>query len=255
MTTVTEKRPSLENLIEGSNLGLEVLHPGGLELTRELAQICGARAGSSVLDIASGTGETACFLVQSFGCSVVGLDASDYMIERARSKAAERGLDIQFKMGDAHELPFESGTFDVVISECTTCILDKERAIREMVRVARSGGSVGIHDICWTENTPEAHKRRLAEIEGERPETLAGWKALFERAGLENVATVDKSDLIPGWSKALKHQMGIIGQLKIAAKVIGSWGLAGYRTVRESERIFQSDTTGYGIIVGWKPST
>ena len=47
-------------------------------------------------------------------------------------------------MGNAHNLPFDMDSFDVVISECTTCILDKERAIAEMVRVTKPGGYVGI---------------------------------------------------------------------------------------------------------------
>lgn len=60
--------------------------------------------------------------------------------------------------------------FDAVISESTTCILDNDRAIREMGRVVKPGGYVGIHDLCWKEGPSEYLKRRLAELEGERPE-------------------------------------------------------------------------------------
>lgn len=244
-----ENRPSLENLIESEDLGLEILHPGGLDITKELAELCHIDRGAKVLDVASGTGESACYLAENFGCSVVGVDASEHMIEKAREKARERGLNIEFKKGDAHNLPFGDDAFDVVISECTTCLLDKERAIREMVRVAKPGGYVGIHDICWRGNTPESLKQRLAEIEGERPETLEGWKGLFERAGLREVIAVDKSYLIPGWRKEIKKRIGVTGQAKIFLTVIKNWGISGYKTVRESERIFQSKYVGYGIIV------
>ena len=247
-----ENRPSLENLIESEDLGLEVLHPGGLKITEELAKLCHIGKNKNVLDVASGTGESACYIAENFQCRVVGVDASEYMIERANKKAKERGLNIEFKKGDAHHLPFDDNTFDVVISECTTCLLDKERAIREMVRVTKPGGYVGIHDVCWKGDTPGYLKQRLAEIEGERPETLEGWKKLFEKAGLKDVITVDKSHLIPGWGKEIKKKIGLIGQLKIFFKVFKNWGIKGYKTIRESERIFQSKYMGYGIIVGRK---
>jgi ubiquinone/menaquinone biosynthesis C-methylase UbiE len=183
MTSAHERPPSLENLIESVDLKLEVLHPGGLEITKELAELCHVSKDTKVLDVSSGTGESACFLAEQFGCEVTGVDVSDYMVEKSRRKSKERGLNIAFKRGDAHNLPFEDNTFDAVISECTTCLLDKERAISEMVRVARSGGFVGIHDVCWKDDTPEHVKQELAELEGERPETLDGWKRLFEQAG------------------------------------------------------------------------
>jgi len=245
--------PSLENLIESEDIGLEVLHPGGLEITRELAELCRIQKNKKVLDVASGTGESACYIAENFGCEVVGVDTSEYMVERAKRKAMDRGLSIEFRKADAHNLPFKDNTFDVVISECTTCLLDKEKAISEMVRVVKSGGYVGIHDVCWREGTPEEVKHKLADIEGERPETLEGWKILFERAGLKEVIAIDKSHLMYGWGKEIKKKIGIVGQIKIFLKVIKNWGIPGYKAVRESERIFQSEHIGYGIIMGRKP--
>jgi SAM-dependent methyltransferase len=110
MAQVDNNRPSLENLIENENLGVEILHPGGLEITNELALMCQVGKETTVLDVASGTGESACYLAEHFGCHVVGVDASDYMIERAKQKAAARGLYIEFHHGDAHELPFDDNT-------------------------------------------------------------------------------------------------------------------------------------------------
>lgn len=254
LSTAQKKRPSLENLVENEDLGLDILHPGGLDLTQQLARLCQIGQDTSVLDVASGTGESACYLAEELGASVVGIDVSDFMIERAKKKAEQRNLEIEFEKADAHQLPFGDETFDRVISECTTCVLDKERAIREMVRVVKPNGYVGIHDICWKQDTPEQIRFRLAEIEGERPETLEGWKTLFEKAGLVDVKTVDRSLLIPRWMKGIKKKLGISGQLKIFLKIIRIWGIRGLRDVWESERIFQSQYTGYGIIVGRKPN-
>jgi arsenite methyltransferase len=252
-TKTEQRKPSLEVLVESEDFGLDILHPGGMDITQELAWLCRVGKGVSVLDVASGTGESACYLAESLGAHVVGIDISDHMIESARRNAGQRGLKIEFKKGDAHELPFDDNTFDTVISECTTSLLDKEIAIHEMARVVKQNGYVGIHDICWKQDTPERMKKRLAEIEGEKPETLAGWKALFEKAGIGDVKTIDRSMLIPPWMKGIRKKLGYSGQLKIFLKIVRKWGIRGLMNVLESERIFRSKYIGYGIIVGRKP--
>jgi ubiquinone/menaquinone biosynthesis C-methylase UbiE len=245
--------PSLERVVESGILPIETLHPGGLEITRELAELCQVSQGHRVLDVASGNGETACFLAEQFHCQVVGVDGSDFMVDRAKQKARSRHLEIEFRQGDAHDLPFADGEFDAVISECTTCILDKQRAIREMARVARPGGHVGIHDLCWREDTPDSLKERLVELEGERPETLDGWKSLFEKAGLSDVVTQDRTALIPAWTKDVKKQLGLTGQVKVFWKILQKWGFTGIVQIKKSEHIFSSKHMGYGLIVGRKP--
>ena len=252
MIAPKKMQPSLENLVESEDLGFEILHPGGLEITRELANLCRIGKDSYVLDVASGTGESACFLAETFGARVVGMDGSDLMVERAQEKARRRNLAVEFKKGDAHQLPFEENTFDAVISECTVCILNKEKAIQEMARVVKPNGYVGFHDICWKEDTPERMKTRLAEIEGEEPETIDGWKALCQKLGLKDVQAIDRSSLIPIWMKETTSHLSLASIGKIVIKVLRIWGFSGLLDVWESERIFQSKYTGYGIVVARK---
>ena len=95
---------------------------------------------------------------------------------------------------------------------------------------------------------------RLKEIENESPETLEGWKKLFCNAGLENCSATDKSHLMPTWMKSSKQSLGFSGQLRIGIKVFQKWGITGVKTIMESEKIFKSPFTGYGIIVGRKPA-
>lgn len=255
MNSARKQRPSLESLIESEAIGTEILHPGGLEITAELARMCGIGKESSVLDVASGTGESACFLAEALGAAVTGIDNSRFMLDRASTKAAGRGLPVAFVHGDAACLPFADGSFDAVISECTTCLLDKQHAIAEMVRVVRPGGWVGIHDICWQPHTPERLRQRLAVLEGERPETLAGWLALFQEAGLVNIEGVDKSPLLPAWTRSMARRLGIGGRWRIFRKMFKAWGLRGLLDAWQSERIFRDRHTGYGIIVGRRPES
>jgi SAM-dependent methyltransferase len=252
MASKHKSKPSLENLVESVDLGIEILHPGGLEITGELAELCHIGKDTTVLDVASGTGESDYYIAEKFGSRVTGVDASESMIERARKKAVGRKSRVEFIKGDAHNLPFDDGVFDMVISECTLCLLDKERAIREMVRVAKTGGCVGFHDIAWKERTPKHLKERLAKLEGERPETLAGWKSLFEKAGLVDVRVIDKSYLIPGWMKGTRKELGLSGLLRVALRAIKNWGLGGLVRILGTERIFQSRYMGYAIVVGRK---
>lgn len=248
-------KPSLENLIETENIGLEVFHPGGLEMTRELADLCHIGKGTRVLDVASGTGESACYLTETSGARVTGVDKSEYLLQRARDKAALRNLEIEFKWGDAQQLDLPDDSFEAAISECTLCLLDKKRALNEMIRVTKPGGYVGIHDVCWLPDTPDRLKEQLAELESERPETLIGWQTLFERAGLTNIQTSDRSSAIADWTRTIKRSLGVRGQLELFRKIWRSWGLSGVYRVMQSERIFRSRYTGYGIIVGLKKTT
>ncbi len=245
--------PSLENLIETLDLGGEVLHPGGLDITRELAALCHIESTSRVLDVASGPGEPLCFLAETFHCKGVGVDSSETMVRRAQKKAEERHLPVIFQQGDAHHLPFDADTFDLAISECTICLLDKETALKEMVRVVKLGSYVGFHDLFWKETAPEPLKRRLAEIEEEYPETMEGWKRLAQRGGLVDVVAVDKASLIPQWTKEFKKRLGMLGQLSAIWQVAKRWGIRGLLTIMESERIFRSEHMGYCLIAGRKP--
>jgi arsenite methyltransferase len=253
MQPSTTDRPSLEALIESGMLEVESLHPGGLDLTRELTELCNVRNGTVVLDVASGTGETACLLAEQLSARVHAVDQSDELIRRAGTKAKARGLEVEFRKADAAQLPFGDSKFDAVLCECTLCLLDKTRVLREMVRVTRSGGCVGMHDLCWKEGVPDPMKRTLAEIEGERPETLEGWQNLFEQAGLVHVRTVDKSAIVDGWIRESRKKLGMIGRLSLTGKVVGRWGISGARKVLRSERVFTSGYLGYGIVVGTKP--
>jgi len=245
-------KPSLESLIESEDLGIEGLHPGGLAITRELAGLCGITAGTRVLDVASGTGESACFLGSSLGAEVVGVDLSAHLVQRARDKAAKRGLSVEFRQGDALALEFDADTFDAVISECSLCLLDKEQAIAEMVRVAKPGGHVGMHDVCWSDDTPDRLKRRLARLEGEVPETGSGWRSLFERAGLIDVAMTDKPQLVSRWTESIKRSLGLRGRFRVFLKAARRWGLSGVLGILGSERVLSDRHIGYVIVVGRK---
>ncbi len=122
------------------------LHPGGERLTLRLAELAGAGPGARVLDVACGSGATALLLARERGCVTVGVDLGARAIERAT--AAAGGERASFLLGDAEALPLPDASFDVALSECSLCTFpDKPRAIAELTRVVRPGGTIAIADV------------------------------------------------------------------------------------------------------------
>jgi ubiquinone/menaquinone biosynthesis C-methylase UbiE len=109
----------------------------------------GIRAGERVLDVACGTGNTA-LMARARGAVVTGLDLTPDLLAVARTRAAEAGYDdITWQEGDAENLPFPDGSFDVVVSSCGLMFApDQQKVANEVARVTRRGGRIAIQ--AWT---------------------------------------------------------------------------------------------------------
>ncbi|HEY3541647.1 MAG TPA: bifunctional demethylmenaquinone methyltransferase/2-methoxy-6-polyprenyl-1,4-benzoquinol methylase UbiE [Gaiellaceae bacterium] len=101
------------------------------------------RSGDRVLDACCGTGDLA-IGARKRGCDVVGLDFSPAMLERARRKDA----DVEWVQGDALALPFDDASFDAAtVGFGVRNVDDLEAGLRELRRVLKPGGRVGILEI------------------------------------------------------------------------------------------------------------
>jgi ubiquinone/menaquinone biosynthesis C-methylase UbiE len=102
------------------------------------------RRGERVLDLSTGTGWTS-RLVARRGAIVTGADIAGDLLAAARAKANEEGLKIDYQIGDAENLPFETGSFDAVISTCGIMFAARqEAAAAELARVVRKGGRIAL---------------------------------------------------------------------------------------------------------------
>jgi SAM-dependent methyltransferase len=113
-----------------------------------LCEAVDVRAGQRVLDVATGSGNTALAAARR-GCGVTGLDYVPALLQRGEARATAEGLAVTFQEGDAEQLPYADGAFDVVLSTFGAMFApDQEQTARELLRVCRPGGKVGMAN--WT---------------------------------------------------------------------------------------------------------
>jgi ubiquinone/menaquinone biosynthesis C-methylase UbiE len=120
-----------------------------LQITGEaLCEAVDLRSGERVLDVACGNGNAALAAARRFA-RVTGVDYVPALLARAGARAAANGLPLEVREGDAEALPFPDGAFDVVLSTFGVMFApDQERAARELLRVCRHGGRIGLAS--WT---------------------------------------------------------------------------------------------------------
>jgi SAM-dependent methyltransferase len=117
-----------------------------LPLGPRLVDACGIGPGDRVLDVAAGTGNAA-IPAAARGAHVIAGDLTPELLEAGRRRA--EGLDIEWVTADAERLPFESESFDVVMSSIGVMFAPHhQRAADELVRVCRPGGTIGL--VSWT---------------------------------------------------------------------------------------------------------
>jgi SAM-dependent methyltransferase len=120
------------------------LWPVGARIVQRMAIAPGER----VLDLACGTGNAGIRAAQA-GADVIGVDLTPELFDAGREAAAEAGVELEWVEGDAEELPFDDGSFDVVLSTFGCMFAPRhDVTARELVRVLRPGGRFGI--CSWT---------------------------------------------------------------------------------------------------------
>jgi SAM-dependent methyltransferase len=104
--------------------------------------------GQRLLDLATGTGAVA-ELAAATGAEVVGVHIAPALIEQARKRAAERDLEIDYRVGDVEALELEDASVDLVASTCGVMFAPDHQAVaRELARVTKPGGRIAL--ACWT---------------------------------------------------------------------------------------------------------
>jgi SAM-dependent methyltransferase len=134
-----------------------------------LAEAVDVRSGERVLDVAAGNGNATLAAARRFA-DVTSTDYVQALLDKGRGRAAAEGLNVRFEVADAEALPYEAGSFDVALSTFGVMFApDHTSAARELIRVVRPGGRIGMAN--WT---PEGFIGRLFKIIGSHVAPPAG---------------------------------------------------------------------------------
>ena len=115
----------------------------------------------NLLDVGTGPGIVA-FLLAELGHDVTGVDLSEEMLRKAMENATHFDLPVEFKQGDAENLPFTDESFDAVVNRYVLWTLpNPEKAIADWTRVLKSGGKIVIVDGNWSLYIDSSLKRRI----------------------------------------------------------------------------------------------
>ncbi|HAV76263.1 MAG TPA: arsenite S-adenosylmethyltransferase [Anaerolineae bacterium] len=150
--------------------------------------------GQTVLDLGSGAGLDCFLAAKKVGETgkVIGVDMTPEMLERARSSAKRLNLtNVDFRQGYLEELPVESNTVDVIISNCVINLSpDKEKVFAEAFRVLNAGGKLAVSDIVTEGELPDPIRNSLSAWAG----CVAGavevndYIAMMKRVGFNDVS-------------------------------------------------------------------
>lgn len=175
----------LQSVSPEANLGLGCGNP---------MVFAGLKEGETVVDLGSGGGLDCLLAAKRVGESgtVIGVDMTPEMLERARAAAERSGAaNVTYRLGEIEALPLADASADVIISNCVVNLSpEKSRVFAEAFRVLRPGGRVAISDIVAERSSTEAERADMelysACISG--AETREAVEALLREAGFEQIS-------------------------------------------------------------------
>lgn len=211
----------LDSVPDASNLGLGCGNPLG---------IAGLKEGETVVDLGSGGGLDCFLAAKAVGSSgrVIGVDMTGEMISRARKNAAAVGAtNVEFRLGEIEQLPVESDSVDVVISNCVLNLSpDKQRVFAEAFRVLKPSGRLAISDVIARINIPEEIRNDPALhtgcVAGAVTSTEIG--RMLDEVGFERVRIKPKnesSEFIQGWVPGMRVDEYVVSATIEAVKPAG----------------------------------
>jgi arsenite methyltransferase len=165
--------------------------------------------GETVLDLGSGGGIDVLLSARRVGPTgkAYGVDMTDEMLRLARENAAKAGAaNVEFLKGLIEDVPLPDESVDVVISNCVINLsTDKDRVVREMFRVLRPGGRVGVSDVVADDHLSVADRAERGSFVG----CIAGalsfseYRAALSAVGFGDIEIAPTQELTDGMYGAI----------------------------------------------------
>jgi ubiquinone/menaquinone biosynthesis C-methylase UbiE len=150
LSAIKKEKGGLENLTVDDLIAIDGFHIRGRKSTIELADMLNLDAAHRVLDIGVGSGGTARYLADRFGCRVIGIDLTFSYAALAAELAEHVGLSAQtaYACANGTALPFKGESFDVAWTDHIQMnIPDKTQYIKELHRVLKPSGKIALHEV------------------------------------------------------------------------------------------------------------
>jgi ubiquinone/menaquinone biosynthesis C-methylase UbiE len=168
---------------------------------RRLHELLGPKRFASVCDVACGPGHLALSFAGK-ASRLVGVDAAPNMLRQFEKLAEARGVKVETVHACAEAVPLPTNSFDVVVSRLAPHHFpDAAKAVREMARLAKAGGSVAVIDLEGDENPALDDLNHEIEMLHDpthvRSHTAARWREFFEASGLAIEALESKQTEMP----------------------------------------------------------
>ncbi len=190
----------------------------------------GAAARGRLIDIACGPGVVTAALAPN-AAAVVAFDATEPMLAKARARCAKAGIrNVEFKIGDAENLPFAEAEFDGAVTRAAVHHFARpQRAFDEMFRVLRPSGAVVIADVVSSEDADESRLHnaieRLRDPSHVRMLPASELDACVRRAGFCDLeaATWDMDRELDEWL-AIVSDPARVEPIRIVARTLAEAG-------------------------------
>ncbi len=188
---INDDYAQVEGYVRAADLGL------GCGVPTEYA---GIKKDDTVIDLGSGAGNDAFIARHLVGEDghVIGVDMTPDMVSSAIENGAKLGFrNVEFRLGEIEDLPIDSNSADVVLSNCVLNLVpDKEKAFSEIYRILKPGGHFCISDVVLQGNLPEAAQRDAELYVGCVSGALQedDYLAIIQNSGFRDINIVTKKE-------------------------------------------------------------
>jgi ubiquinone/menaquinone biosynthesis C-methylase UbiE len=234
-------------------VGLKILHPGGIDATKQLLDILSIEKDMKVLDIACGKGRTSVQIAKKYGCKVVGIDILENSIKEAKEHAKKHGVEhlVSFQVANAEKLPFNDNEFDITLAQAMLILVnDKSKVVREASRVLKPTGRSGWIELSWKKSSDnEFLERASKEICAKcisNVVTFDDWQNIFKQSGYPFVKVSRYDMTYRGFTKMLSDE-GFINSTRVMYRYISKPKIR--KRMQKLNNFFKSypEYLGYGI--------
>lgn len=194
-----------------------------IDMIENVLAWAGVQRVEHMVDVGCGLGGSSRHIADKYGCDARGITLSPYQARRGNEISESQGLGdrVSLQVADALDQPFDSDSFDLVWSlESGEHMPDKERFVKELVRVAMPGGRIII--VTWCHRVVDADGL-TADEEALLDDicdayylpkwcSVERYRELFEEYGIEDIKIADWSDEVsPFWGEVIKSALSVQG--------------------------------------------